>query len=295
MITKLSGTGKVDPETPTDLVICKGISQTCCSRKDFQTLKNNYNGPSESAGEVAVFERYTRKSKQAMDALAKAVKLFPTVISKSKALLGKESKAAPLDAQCKSSATSLVAIDVSVLVKKFADAAPRCWKSFDNIRRGLYCNFCNNKSQTNFSTPKDSIYFQTAACFGIVKDCYSTLDIMINSIYPIFVNMEVMSRCGINGKISEVKAVVKNRLTENLGSSLTDCKNKDYNNENCTTVCSTIYTFGEENYFLQGDSDFFLTAMSNFKDNYDIPTELLVFSTEEKTDIAATNKRAKNK
>jgi len=115
---------------------------------------------------------------------------------------------------------------------------------------------------------------------------------MTDTIFPIFNSMEIQSRCNpLNGSLS-LKPVVKNKMLENLSADVTDCRNKSFNDENCKKVCTTIYTFGEENYFLHGQSDYFITVLSNYVSNFDL-NEDVKFTTEEVAVVKMTNEDAK--
>jgi len=59
-------------------------------------------------------------------------------------------------------------MDVKKLVENLVAAAKKCWSKFDNLKRGLYCNFCDVRSQTDFSTANKKIFFQPAACYTLV-------------------------------------------------------------------------------------------------------------------------------
>jgi len=286
-IQALGGTGGLDPSTAKDLKICKGIKTTCCSADDFSALAGNYNGPEVTQEPLSM--RYQRRAEQSMRAISEGLRLSSTAIARSKAIKA-HSDASD---ECKTAAEDISNFQIGELVEDLNKTASACWTIYDKVKLGVFCAMCDSDYQSSFTKQTNTILYNKAECLDLLPQCNNHIGHMVRRVYPYFTNLEVLSRCGIDGKLSQKPAIEKDAGISGIKVKLDNCVNGNLQSQECFDICNKLFVFGEENSLIHGSSDFLVTTVYNLKKNYDLSIES--FTDQEKKDVASVNKYYKDK
>jgi hypothetical protein len=102
-------------------------------------------------------------------------------------------------------------------------AANKCWPTYDLFRRGAICSLCDSEKTKGFSLKEDEFYFNAEQCTSLITACGDYAKILAEKIYPWFEDVETLSRCMINGKLSTVRYHVDMPFSQNDWNNMVTC------------------------------------------------------------------------
>ncbi len=186
---------------------------------------------------------------------------LPDIKSRAKVISEGKDQEAP----CPHSTKDILAMTIPAnFVENMKTEAAKCWTYYSKVARGAICGMCDSDVAKFMNLSKNSILIDEAQVSGLATNCGGYAKLLADNVYPWFEDIEVLSRCEINGKISLTKPTITMPFTQSDWNGVSTCIASSGKGAVCNKMAEQGFKLGTESPWFHGDLSYLATVWSNF-------------------------------
>jgi hypothetical protein len=246
--------------------ICKGLTTSCCSLDNFQTLQNWWQSPSLPNGLSRVQTRASKLSDIALFT-SRLLENYQSLLSH--ALKISESQDAT--SQCQQASAAFTAHPFPQAdMDGYLFTAQKCWSYLSSVNTSLICAACDPAAQPSLTFATKQISLNAKAFYDFKEMCLTMVNLNIYHVYPYLSLVESLGACNSSGQLNSTDSTHishKNLLTDSemedaeliFARSISFGVENNINSEGDYLYASKLYHSTIDSISMTRDSDFSLT------------------------------------